>query len=115
MPRRGSPPFQSECIEEAQMLAALTFVLLAGGMNGSFAAPMKRVRDWEWEHTWLLWSFFALLVFPVTAAVLTVPDLRGVYATAGLESLFRTALYGMLWGASAVLFGVGITRVGLAL
>jgi len=76
---------------------------------------MKRVRDWEWEHTWLLWSFFALLVFPVTAAVLTVPDLRGVYATAGLEPLFRTALYGTLWGASAVLFGVGMTRVGLAL
>lgn len=33
------------------MLAALSVVLMAGGMNGSVAAPMKRVRDWQWEHT----------------------------------------------------------------
>lgn len=31
------------------MIAALLLVLLAGGMNGSFATPMKRVRGWHWE------------------------------------------------------------------
>jgi len=33
------------------MYAALMLVLLAGGMNGSFAAPMKRVHGWDWENT----------------------------------------------------------------
>jgi L-rhamnose-H+ transport protein len=97
------------------MLAALMLVLLAGAMNGSFATPMKRVSGWEWEHTWLAWSFLAMLVIPLTVAAATVPDLRAVYRAAGLEPFALTTFYGMLWGASAVLFGLGITRVGLAL
>jgi L-rhamnose-H+ transport protein len=97
------------------MLAALILVLLAGGMNGSFAAPMKRVRGWEWEHTWLVWSFLAMIVFPLAFAAVTVPNLKAVYGAAGPVPLTRTAVYGMVWGASAVLFGLGISRVGLAL
>ena len=97
------------------MIIALTLILLAGGMNGSFATPMKRVRGWEWENTWLTWSFLGMIVFPVAVAALTIPHLRAVYSAAGQESLWRTAFYGAIWGASAVLFGLGITRVGLAL
>lgn len=84
-------------------------------MNGSFAAPMKGVRGWEWEHTWLTWSFLAMVVIPLTVALMTVPNLHAVYRAAGPEPLVRTAVYGMLWGAGAVFFGLGVTRVGLAL
>ena len=97
------------------MLRALTLVLLAGGMNGSFGAPMKRVRGWEWEHTWLVWAFLGMVVIPLTVAAATVPNLAGIYHAAGPTALVLTALYGMVWGAGAVLFGLGITRVGLAL
>lgn len=97
------------------MLAALMLILLAGGMNGSFAAPMKRVRGWEWEHTWLVWSFLGMVAIPLIVAFWTVPKLGAVYRATELRSLASMALYGMAWGASAVLFGLGITRVGLAL
>jgi L-rhamnose-H+ transport protein len=97
------------------MLAALTLILLAGGMNGSFAAPMKRVRSWEWEHIWLVWSFLGMVAIPLIVASATVPKLGAIYRAAEFHSLASTALYGMLWGASAILFGLGITRVGLAL
>lgn len=97
------------------MLSALMLILLAGAMNGSFATPMKRVRGWEWEHTWLAWSFVSMIVIPLVVAVFTIPRLRTVYHMAGSQPLLRTAFYGMLWGASAVLFGLGVTRVGLAL
>jgi L-rhamnose-H+ transport protein len=97
------------------MLFALILVLLAGGMNGSFAVPMKRIRGWQWEHTWLVWSFLGMLVIPLAVAVVTVPALGTVYRTVGLQPLVLTALYGMIWGAGTVLLGMGITRVGLAL
>lgn len=97
------------------MLRALVLVLLAGGMNGSFATPMKRVRGWEWEHTWLVWSFLGMIVIPFAVALATVPDLSVVYRAAGPAPLARTAFYGILWGAGAVLFGLGIIRVGIAL
>jgi L-rhamnose-H+ transport protein len=97
------------------MLAVLMLLLLAGGMNGSFAIPLKRVRSWKWENTWLVWSFLTMIVIPLAVAAVTVPNLKAVYSTAGAVPLARIAIYGMLWGASAVLFGLGTTRVGLAL
>ena len=97
------------------MFVALMLVLLAGGMNGSFAVPMKRVRGWQWEHTWFAWSLIGMLVIPVMVAVATVPHLGAVYRTAGLRALALTAFYGMIWGAGTALFGRGIARVGLAL
>ena len=97
------------------MFAALMLLLLAGGMNGSFAMPMKRVRGWDWEHTWLAWSFLGMVVLPFAVATATVPDLAAVYRAAGLQPLMHTVLYGMIWGAGTALFGLGIARVGLAL
>ena len=97
------------------MLASLMFVILAGGMNGSFAVPMKRVRGWQWEHTWLVWSFLGMLVIPLSVALVTIPGLGTVYLDVGLQPLALTALYGMIWGAGTALFGLGITRVGVAL
>jgi L-rhamnose-H+ transport protein len=90
-------------------------VLLAGGMNGSFAAPMKRVRGWQWEHIWLVWSVLAMFIFPFVIALETVPALGAVYRSAGLQTLALTAFYGMIWGGGTVLLGLGIHRVGLAL
>lgn len=97
------------------MLRSLSLILLAGAMNGSFATPMKRVRGWEWEHIWLVWSFLGMVVIPWAVAVATVPALHAVYRLAGTGPLLRTAIYGLGWGAGAVLFGLGIVRIGLAL
>lgn len=97
------------------MLVALMLVLLAGGASGSFAVPMKRIRGWQWEHTWLVWSLLGMLVIPVAVAAVTVSDLGAVYRAAGPRPLALTALYGMCWGMGTVLLGLGITRVGLAL
>lgn len=84
------------------IIAALMIVVLAGGMNGSFAAPMSRVHGWQWEHTWLVWSILGMFVIPASVTIATVPHLGAVYHTAGPVTIASTALYGMLWGAGAV-------------
>ena len=56
-----------------------------------------------------------MLVVPLAAGLATIPNLGAVYRAAGPAPLAYTALYGMLWGAGTILFGLGITRVGLAL
>lgn len=97
------------------MAAGFLLVLLAGVMNGSFATPMKRVQGWAWEHTWLVWSATGLVVFPWIVALATVPGLAGIYGGVSWGAIGLTALFGFLWGVSAVLFGLGIDRLGLAL
>ena len=58
-----------------QTALGLTLLVLAGAMNGSFTLPMKFTRSWAWENTWLSWTFFALLLFPILLAAATVSHL----------------------------------------
>jgi L-rhamnose-H+ transport protein len=96
-------------------LWGLGLVVFAGLIQGSFAAPMKRMSGWRWENSWLLFAFSGLIVFPWIINFATVPNVFAVYAGAPASALFKVVLFGLLWGAGATLFGLGIARVGLAL
>ena len=56
-----------------QIGLGIAIVVLAGILNGSFAAPMKRMHGWEWENSWLLFAISGLLIFPWLIAFATVP------------------------------------------
>lgn len=98
-----------------RMLAGFALVLLAGIMNGSFAVPMKWTRTWAWENTWLAWSLIGLLVFPAVLTMQTIPSPLNIYSQSDSAVLLRVCASGAAWGASQVLFGLGIRRAGVAL
>jgi L-rhamnose-H+ transport protein len=93
----------------------LLLVFVGGILNGSFAAPMKRLSAWRWENIWLVYSFTGLLILPWIIALATVPHLGSVLQQASGTVLVKIALFGFAWGIGSVLFGQGIARVGLAL
>jgi len=93
----------------------LGMLLLAGGMNGSFTLPMKFTRRWAWENTWLVYTLFALGVFPPLITLATVPALGSVYAQAGVAPVVMVALFGAGWGISQIFFGLAVEAVGIAL
>lgn len=97
------------------LAVGLMLVVLAGMLNGSFAAPMKRMRDWRWENSWLTFAISGLVVIPWAIALATVPQLGSVYTGVSHTALIKVLLFGILWGVGATLFGLGISRVGLAL
>src|SRR5258708_11113452 len=92
--------------------AGTGFLLLvvAGVLNASFALPMKFNRRWAWENTWAVWSALALLLMPLTAAVITVPQLSHVYAQAGTRSVALVAACGRRVGDWQELFGLASAR-----
>lgn len=92
----------------------MCLLILAGIMNASFALPMKFVRSWAWENTWLLWSLFALLVLPPALAFTAIPDFAGVLHGGG-SVVWLVALCGAAWGVAQVLFGLALDRIGIAL
>ena len=93
----------------------LMLVFVGGMLNGSFAAPMKRLSAWRWENIWLVYSLTGLVILPWVIALATVPHLAGVLQQASGGVVARIALFGFAWGIGSVLFGQGIARVGLAL
>jgi len=97
------------------VLSGLAVVVLAGLLNGSFAAPMKRITGWRWENSWLIFALSGLVVFPWIINFATVPNVPNIYAGASASTLLKVVLFGLLWGVGATLFGLGISRVGMAL
>jgi L-rhamnose-H+ transport protein len=97
------------------LLSGIGVVTLAGILNGSFAAPMKLMPGWRWENSWLIFALSGLMVFPWVISFATVPNLASVYAGASPSTLIKVVLFGLLWGVGATLFGLGISRVGMAL
>src|SRR5258708_21866962 len=97
------------------LLSGIAVVTLAGILNGSFAAPMKLMSGWRWENSWLIFALSGLIVFPWIISFATVPNVASVYAGASPATLIKVLLFGLLWGVGATLFGLGISRVGMAL
>jgi L-rhamnose-H+ transport protein len=93
----------------------LTPVFLGGVLNGSFAAPMKRLSAWRWENIWLIYSLVGLLIFPWIITLATIPHLGSVLQQSTAAELTKIGLFGFAWGIGGLLFGQGIARVGLAL
>jgi L-rhamnose-H+ transport protein len=95
------------------LLSVLSFAL-AGITNGSFAVPMKGIREWSWEHTWFAFTLFANGLLPVLALFC----LGGSGPFCLLAAQWRTAalmgLFGALWGAGSVLYGISLVRLGIA-
>ena len=95
-------------------LPALGLIAAASVMNASFALPMKLMRKWSWQSSWLLWSVLALLLLPVLAVIATVPHAAILYRDSSRLLLFRVISLGAGWGIAQVLFGLAIESAGIA-
>jgi L-rhamnose-H+ transport protein len=97
------------------LVAGFLLVLLAGLLQGTFVLPMTLVRKWSWEHTWATFSLLGMFVFNWIITLLFVPNIFRVYAASSSRELCILALFGLGWGVGAVLFGLGMDRLGMAL
>lgn len=92
----------------------MCLLVLAGVMNASFALPMKFVRTWVWENTWLVWSVLALLLLPCALAFAAIPAFGSIMSGGGAV-VWTVALCGCAWGVAQVLFGIALDQIGIAL
>ena len=100
---------------QMHLLVGFLLVLVAGLLQGTFILPMTLVRQWSWEHTWATFSLFGMFVFNWIITLLLVPNIFAVYRASPQRDLALLALFGMGWGVGAVLFGLGMDRLGMAL
>lgn len=97
------------------LLAGFLLVLAAGLLQGTFILPMSMVKQWSWEHTWATFSLFGMFFLNWIITLLLVPNIFVVYGASPLRDLLLLALFGTGWGVGAVLFGLGMDRLGMAL
>jgi L-rhamnose-H+ transport protein len=97
------------------LVIGFALVLLAALLQGTFVLPMTLVRQWSWEHTWATFSLLGMLVFNWIITLVLVPNIFAVYSASPARNLEVLVLFGLGWGVGAVLFGLGMDRLGMAL
>jgi L-rhamnose-H+ transport protein len=93
----------------------LLLTLVAGLLSGNCMLPMKFVRRWPWENTWLVFSVVSLVILPWALAFVLVNDVGAVYGALPASAFVAPLAFGAGWGIAQVLFGLSIARLGLAL
>ena len=93
----------------------IVILIIAGVTNASFTIPMKYARKWAWENTWLAWTIFALVILPLSVALVTIPNLLLVYRSASPNIILEVCGFGAGWGIAQVFFGVAVDMIGIAL
>lgn len=93
----------------------LAMIVFSGLLIASFAAPMKLVRRFRWENTWLVYATLALVILPVGLVIWAVPHPVDLYRSLPIQVLIAPLLFGFGWGIAQVTFGLSIARVGMAM
>jgi L-rhamnose-H+ transport protein len=96
-------------------LNGLTTALIAGIITGSVLVPMRLMKTWPWENTWLLFAVCAYCMAPWVVTFLSVPNVLTVYQSVPSGILAVTFLLGIGWGLAVVLFGIAVDMVGLSI
>ncbi|QNI31882.1 hypothetical protein H7849_23090 [Alloacidobacterium dinghuense] len=96
-------------------LFGIALALAGGVLVGNCMLPLKRIRVWPWECTWLMFSFVSLLLVPCLIALASIPDWPHLYASLRFSELLPSLLFGFGWGIAQVLFGISVVRLGMAL
>jgi L-rhamnose-H+ transport protein len=97
------------------MIVGVSLILIAAILQGIFLLPMSRARDWAWEHVWLAFSLFGMLLCNWLLTLLVLPNPLAIFAGVPRREILILAGFGLAWGAGAVLFGMAMDMLGLAL
>jgi L-rhamnose-H+ transport protein len=95
-------------------IIGILLTVFSGALNGSFAVPTKMVKKWEWENTWLIYSFMGMIVFPLVISIFFLPDVLNIYSTVTSSQLWVVLLFGCGWGIGSLMFGLAIRLVGIS-
>ncbi len=93
----------------------VAFHAIGGAAHGSFYAPLKRVRAWAWESAWLIQGVAAWMIMPWLVSWLTGSHPIDALSRSSLQTIGWTFLFGAMWGAGSLTFGLSMRYLGMSL
>lgn len=84
-------------------------------MCGAFALPMRYLGRWSWENVWALFIFVSCVLMPLVIARTTAPGFANILASAPAGAVAAAIFTGFAWGFGAIMFGQGVSAVGLSM
>ena len=98
-----------------EIIIGLIIIAIGSFCQSSSYVPIKKVKEWSWESFWLIQGVFAWLVFPLSGALLGIPQGGSLFDLWGAGGALMSIFYGILWGVGGLTFGLSMRYLGVAL
>lgn len=97
------------------LLIGFSLILFAGIMAGSALLPIKFVKNYRFEHYWMIYGLVATVLVPWSLALSLIPNLLAKYALVPWKNLLLPPIFAFGWGVASMLGGLCVPRIGLSL
>jgi len=97
------------------ILFGILLIALGAFSSGSFAVPFGKIKGWEWESYWMVFSLGAYILFPLTACLIFSPDFIQIIRSTASETVLAVFLLGAVYGVGNLSFGLALRYLGLSL
>jgi L-rhamnose-H+ transport protein len=98
-----------------QILLGILLIALGAFSSGSFAVPFGKIKGWKWETYWMIFSFGAYILFPLTACFVFAPDFVEIIKATSSDTVITVFLLGAVYGIGNLSFGLALRYLGLSL
>lgn len=102
-------------LTSSALTMGLALAVVAGIMCGAFALPMSYLGRWSWENVWAIFILISCVLMPVVITAATAPGFATVLKLAPSSALAAAVGTGFAWGFGAIMFGQGVSALGLSM
>ena len=91
-------------------------IFAIGGLAGAvFYLPVRKIKGWAWESSWMVLMGFGLIVVPWAMALATSPNTVSVLEASPGKELGYCFLCGGAWAVGGIAFGLTLRYLGIGL
>ncbi|MGM0376833.1 MAG: L-rhamnose/proton symporter RhaT [Bacteroidota bacterium] len=92
------------------------FLIATGAFSaGSFAVPFGKIKGWQWETYWMVFSLGGYIILPFISCFIFAPDWLDSIKSTPTNVLVIVFLLGMVYGIGNLSFGLSLRYLGLSL
>lgn len=99
---------------DASVGLGIFYHLLGALAAASFYIPVKLVKNWEWEASWLVNGIASWLIMPLLVSSLLLPNVLTFFLAIPPQVAAKTFVFGALWGLGGLTFGMTLRYLGLS-
>lgn len=108
-------PLFGQVIDATNPALGVTIFALGGLAGAVFYLPVRKMKGWAWETSWLVLMAFGLIVVPWVTALITSPNTVSVLRAAPGKEIGYCFACGAAWAIGGIAFGLTLRYLGIGL
>ncbi len=100
---------------ELNIIFGILLIATGAFSAGSFAVPFGKIKGWQWETCWMVYSLGAYIILPLLACLIFAPNFLTIIRSTPSQTISLVFVLGAVYGVGNLSFGLALRYLGLSL